>query len=135
MFNSFGPWRLAHEEAAMTNPTREEVEQLQQKFLDAMDALAFSLSVAHDRILRLHRCTEKVHTLLDENKALNAAVKDAKDVWDSVPCSYDEADAMVQKHAAALNRLGETIVRLEKDKTKLGPRARQYYGIEGGNNE
>lgn len=52
----------------------------------------------------------------DEIAKLEAAVKAAQEVWDSIPSSYDEADPMVRRHVVALNTLGAALQRLQERK-------------------
>jgi hypothetical protein len=42
----------------------------------------------------------------------------AREVWISVPSSYDDHDPAVLRHAAALNALGAILARLEADRGK-----------------
>ena len=58
-------------------------------------------------------CAATVPERLD--RELEAA---AREVWISVPSSYDDNDPLVRRHAAALCALGRILTRLEADRGK-----------------
>ncbi len=52
-----------------------------------------------------------IHT--DDLRALLDVAKAAREVWESVPATYDAGDPLVQRHARVLNALRDALDRLD----------------------
>lgn len=70
---------------------------------------------------REYRCAD-----LEAANAENAKLRErvgrleavARAVWDSIPATYDDTDAMVQRHAKALNALAVALAACDEEDSK-----------------